>query len=719
MLFYHNTSYNGIDFLSSFVIRRPVVVSSLRALFREKRKMTTRVTPEQFNNLHLPVRWSGDFNGNGQVDEAELWVHPELVEINEYLKKRAEDPINPQAFVDAGMSYLRTPEKKKVRHPLLTEDLNTRIRIRSSFDLNSIKEGPYRDAARELVRAASLGYIYYNLQSDLDFIPHLRSVLATGDYIKIRHFWQSGGAMCVADKNPECTSLPEIQLDPNGIWWPDSWTKEDIDFLKSQYTWSNELQKKKVFTPGSMLIECDVRDQDAFEYPVSSGKFYRPVSLNKSSKIKDASKLIATHIRNAANSLAGVEPAYSQMLRMTAEAIEGEEIFDSPELYKSWIKSESKLFVTIFGSYESSSLFADPYAIKAVFESMLAIVDTSLNDLIEGARSAVGNLDEEIRGLWEDKGEIFPIRKVDAKPPVANVVRNIINSGSLNSAYVSGGFRLPNWNKQEIDVPAGERTYKTVYFGDIMAARIEGQGLAVAKAAFDDELVGELGQVVSDIPAIVYFTQSHEFGHAHVVNKTEVMSLCSEGDGSYFGAEFSDCLKSSLIDLYGEPATVALEEAKADTLGIFSIARHEVAGLITPEMAENAYRAHAGNLLRDFNLAEGELHRAGAVASFYYYVKHGVITYNSKTNRYHFDLKKLREKIDVITKELLSDYLSLDLIRVKKVKERAELLFNKGVLIVDGHGKEVRRRIGRPMKGFLDGLKIEQENLMYYEPMGV
>ena len=657
-----------------------------------------RVTQKEFNDLFLPVQWTSDKKNPGAIDKNEIWVHPSLLAINAYRSKIGQEPIDVFHLAQDAIAYLSLPEDKRVKHPLLTKDIESRMRMRFEFDLGKMEKGPYKEAVKELVKAAALADLYYNLQRDPEYVDHLSQILASDDVLRIRHFWQNGGPKCVSMKDEECTSLPGVKMDTNGVWWPEGWVTDDLVFLRKKYDWKgNELLKKKVLTPGSCIVECDSKAADAFQY---KDKWYRPVSINEFKAISTVAGMIATHLERAADVLAKDDPAYSNFLRKNASHIKDGPLFGSYELDKMWVKTTNKKLITNFGNFESYEVFGPTFGVKALMEGVIAYRNPDFQAFIDGAASSLGYTDGRMWKLWEDKDEEFPVAKVNTKAPEALVADIILNTGAANApGYVGGGFLLPNYDNYENDVPQEEQETKMVYFIPIIAARIKRQGLPIAKLAFDEKATKELGDVVENIPAMITFVQVHEMNHKRAFLDTDKV--------------FSKRLNREVVPshVYGEALSKSIEEAKGDFLGLFDLdgftnpkLYKKGHGLITREEKFKAYHAHMGNLLRDLNLGVEDEHGRGGIMEFYLLAKHGVLTYSEAKKKYDVDYNKLEAKIPDLVKELMDVYASFD----KKTMEEFDRTAQDFLA-------------ASPMAGFIAEANksgMAEDNLPYYQVNG-
>jgi hypothetical protein len=322
----------------------------------------------------------------------------------------------------------------------------------------------------------------------------------------------------------------------------------------------------------------------------------------------------------------------------------------------------------------------------------VAYVDPQMKGFIEGVSRYRGESDSRLWRLWEERGEEFPIRKVPTPEPSAFAANIVMNTGDMNSTYyVAGGFIQPNYNNYDVDVPKDEQKFKIVDFGPVMAARIRNQGLALARIAMDEKSVNEIESSVADVFPVLVFTQAHEMNHAR----------------GMYNVAYSNSLQRdvSFVDEFGRELGDAMDEAKADLLGLFEFGFYEEKGLITKAQKDNAYRAFMGSMLRDLYIGSEEGHGKATVMLFYLFTEHKVITFSEGSQRYSFDCKRLDDELPHITKEFMDAFLSFD----KKIVED-----------LDARAQNSLRM--SPMQKFIGEAKakgVPEENLPYYMVTGL
>lgn len=654
--------------------------------------MAPRVTPRDFNDLYLPIQWISDTKNPGVLGRDEMWVEPELKAINAYLRETGKPEIDPQEFVKIGVGFLRNGKSRPKNHALLLQDIASRKRIRLEFDIEKMPDGPYKDATRELVKAAALAQVYFNFQKDPYYVEHLRHVLDTKDFVRLRHFWQSKGPRCVSNKDVSCTSLvPGVTMDPNGTWWPNEFAQADVEFLTNQFKWPSDSFKKAVFTPNSRIAPAPIPSPETFTY---KGKHYKVDSINTDPHINIVAGMMAKHLRAASGLLEKTSPFFAKLLEANADHIEKGPVFGNFEFDKMWVDTSDPNLTTSFASIEGTTLLGSDVGMKAAMQAVVAYTDPSFQNYASRALQLMGEASARLYAIWEGANERYPITKTTPQPPKAIVANIILNTGIMNDPeYVAGGFNQPNYDNYEVDPPKEDQKSKLIYFGPILAARIANQGVPVARAAFGDAVAAEFDDIATNVPSSIVFVQAHEIAHSLAALDTDEVEIPGQNK------------KVKAVDVYGRELSASFEEMKADLAGLFTLRLYEERGLIDRKTRINAYKSQIGNMLRNLNIGDKQAHGRGAIMTFMLFEKYGVFAFDPKLGKYRMDLEKLEREIPYIVKDALNLYYCFDKTRVQQYYEAAKK-----------HVYETS-----PMAGFIDKVRkagLPEDNVPYYVVKG-
>jgi hypothetical protein len=118
------------------------------------------------------------------------------------------------------------------------------------------------------------------------------------------------------------------------------------------------------------------------------------------------------------------------------------------------------------------------------------------------------------------------------------------------------------------------------------------------------------------------------------------------------------------------PVRSAVEEAKADIVGLFGLAWLMEKGVLPKEKAREYYSSYVAGIFRTVRFGVAEAHGRAEMMEFNYLAQQGAITRDSKTGRYVMDYAKMPDAIASLAKELLEIEATGD-------RNRAEQWFQK------------------------------------------
>ena len=363
------------------------------------------------------------------------------------------------------------------------------------------------------------------------------------------------------------------------------------------------------------------------------------------------------------------------MVREIAQDIKTSPIYRDPEIDKLWATVNNKYLTISFGSIEEYEVQGSAYGIKALMQGVIVYNDPKLQLFFGGLSMHMAESDKRLWQIWEDRGENFPIQKISTTQSQIAVGNIIMNSGAMNApGYVAGGFVQPNCDNYEVDLPQDQQPRKIVLFGTVMSARMQNQGLSLARLSFKEQYVKEFEEVLSDVSFVAMFAKTHEDNHTRAIQVTTPIS----GNGKSTSAQAE--------------------------LGIMDLKMYSEKGLITDEQRYQMYRSFAANLLRDIYLGHEDEHGHGSILEFYLLNKHGVISYDAAEEKYDIDYAKLEGEIPNVVKEFMEVYFSLN-------KETAEAFDKKALEYLESSP------IAKHIKTLKDS-NLPSDNLPYYEVIG-
>ena len=112
-----------------------------------------------------------------------------------------------------------------------------------------------------------------------------------------------------------------------------------------------------------------------------------------------------------------------------------------------------------------------------------------------------------------------------------------------------------------------------------------------------------------------------------------------------------------------------IEEAKADTLSIYSMLYLIKKGVMPPEQRKSVMVAFLSYTLRASRYGVHEAHGLGGVVEFNWMMKHEAFLYDGKTGKYKIDFDKFEKAITSLAAEFLEIEATGDYDRAKKLFE--------------------------------------------------
>jgi hypothetical protein len=308
-------------------------------------------------------------------------------------------------------------------------------------------------------------------------------------------------------------------------------------------------------------------------------------------------------------------PALSRFLSSRAAAFLSDDYFESDV---AWMRLEDNLIDPTIGPYE---VYEDAlFGYKAAFESFLGIKDP-------GESSRLANLVAELPALERALPIAAEHKNLDrAFASPISVVDLAYAAGDTRAGVQIIAFNLPN--DPRVREQEGS---KKVMLRNVIRVKFEAILQPIAQRVLAPEQAGAVG-------FDEYFTRvlMHELAH---------------GLGpDYVTGSDGLTVNKALRDRYS-----AVEEAKADAVGTYSLAVLTERGIYTEDFLRQVYIGHVADLFRCMRFGIGEAHGKGCLSQFNYLFSKGAVDYDEAAERFVVDL----ELIPSVMSELASTYLSL------------------------------------------------------------
>ncbi|KAI9084547.1 hypothetical protein K1719_033535 [Acacia pycnantha] len=325
-------------------------------------------------------------------------------------------------------------------------------------------------------------------------------------------------------------------------------------------------------------------------------------------------------------------PSLKRLLHSKADAFLSNDYYDSDI---AWIELDSKLDVTI-GPYET---YEDKlFGYKATFEAFIGVRDDQATAQLKLFGDNLQVLEQNL-----PMDSVYKSEDVNAAP--IRVIQLIYNAGDVKGPQTVA-FNLPNDERI-----VNDRGTSMVMLKNVSEAKFKHILLPIAEGC-----VAKEQQELVDFESFFTHTICHE---------------CCHGIGPH-----------SIILPNGQKSTVrlelqefhsALEEAKADIVGLWALRFLIHKGLLSKSLLKSMYVSFLAGCFRSVRFGLEEAHGKGQALQFnWLYEKEAFIFH--KDDRFSVDFSKIEGAVESLSREILT-------IQAKGDKEAAGLLLKKyGVL---------------------------------------
>jgi hypothetical protein len=519
-------------------------------------------------------------------------------------------------FIGVFMACSRSNKSGAGRPPrfgVVAPDLSSRLakwrRVQMPYDDSGLTDNQ-RQVVQKLVDACRyLDDIFWR-QSDpeaLDLYKSLEDRKDPAD-IALRRFLMINGSRfdLLDDNRPFVGTRPM----PPGHWlYQQDLTRADID----AYLNLNPSAKAEIYSPYSIVRRED-RDLAAIPYNVA----YKPFLEKAAADLREAAALSS-------------DKMFAKFLTARAGALLDDNYYPSDIL---WLDLKNPKIDVIFAPYET---YLDGLlGVKTSYGAAVLIRNDAESKKLDLYEKYIPMIQRDL-----------PLPSVDL-PSLAGqrtpmeVVDSPFRAGDLRHGYQAVADNLPN--DPRIHQTKGT---KKIFFKNFMDARVNDVILPLVRHLMEP---GQAAQVTGDgfMAMVVMHEISHGLGPAFAKVRNRQVSI-PEAIG---------------------PIYSALEEAKADVVGMYGL-KWLVDHYAIPKSALNtSYASYVGGIFRTVRYGVGEAHGKAEIMEFNYLSEQKAITRNAEDARYHIDYQRMPEALAKLARELLQ-------IEATGNRARAEAWFNR------------------------------------------
>ncbi|CAD6241980.1 unnamed protein product [Miscanthus lutarioriparius] len=397
---------------------------------------------------------------------------------------------------------------------------------------------------------------------------------------------------------------------PGANFYPPDMDKAEFELWKSKLTDKEQKDATGFFSvikrhdslSSSSLTQSDGSDQtmtkdDLFIVPYS--KEYRS-SLEKSAELLEKASACSD------------SPCLKNLLRTKANAFLSNDYYESDI---AWMELDSNIDLTI-GPYET---YEDGlFSYKATFEAFVGIRDDT-------ATSQVKLFGDQLQDLEKNlpMDNIFKSDSISAAP--IRVINLLYNSGDVKGPQTIA-FNLPNDERI-----VNERGTSMVMLKNISEAKFK----HILKPIADACIREEQKEYVDFEP---YYT--------HIV-----CHECCHGIGPHSITLPSG--KKSTVRMELQEFHSALEEAKADIVGLWALNFLIKKGLLPKSLSQSMYVSFLAGCFRSIRFGLEEAHGKGQALQFNWLYEKGALVLHSD-GKFSVDFTKVEEAVESLSREILT-----------------------------------------------------------------
>ena len=447
--------------------------------------------------------------------------------------------------------------------------------------------------AKKLVEASQYFEQIYWRQSDPEGLALLRSLegsKAPAD-IALRRFLMINGSRYDLIRNNE-PFVGTAPMSPDHGLYPAGLTRERME----AYVRQHPEQKEALYAPQTVVR----REGDrlvAVPYHVAYKEWLDPAAraLNEAAALSEDAK-------------------FANFLRLRAKALLDDNYYASDI---AWLELENPKFDVIFAPYEV--YLDDLLGVKTSYGAAVLIRNEEESQKLALFQKYIAAIQDALPLAPEDRpskaGHRSPMEVMDAP----------FRAGDLRHGYQAVADNLPNDPRIH-----QEKGSKKIFFKNFMDARVDYVVLPMAKRLLRAD---QAAQASGDgyLATTMMHEISHELGPAY--------SRTPKG-------------RMQINEAIGPPYS-ALEEAKADVVGMFGLDWLIEHGNMPREKRTEYYASYVGGIFRTVRYGIAEAHGRAEMMEFNYLVERGAIARASKTNRYAINVEHMPAAIASLAKELL------------------------------------------------------------------
>ncbi len=377
------------------------------------------------------------------------------------------------------------------------------------------------------------------------------------------------------------------------------------------YLTLSETEAQAAMSPYSVIREAGGGTYKSVPYHVEYARWVGPMArlLNEAADLSDSE-------------------SFARFLRLKAKALQDDRYFDADT---AWIELSGNRFDIVFGPFE---VYSDGIkGVKAKYEANIEVVDQEESRRLDLYKKHLNAMEQNLPVPAEYKS------KIEGLTAQFVIVTDVIRAGESAAGYQAVAANLPN--DPEVHQKKGS---KKTFWKNMFRARFN----TIIRPVSNRLVHPEQLQYLSD-EGFFQFVLMHEISHALGPRTVKVGPNAGMPVNNAIGPEYN-----------------ALEEAKADIVGLHSLIYLMDRKIIDRKREKEYFVSYLGSLFRSVRFGLGEAHGKAAAISLNYLVANGGIIYEASTKRWSIDFPNFRQGVAKLTAELIRLEGDGDPVRVRE-----------------------------------------------------
>ncbi len=326
---------------------------------------------------------------------------------------------------------------------------------------------------------------------------------------------------------------------------------------------------------------------------------------------KAQNEIAAAKLREAA--MLAEDPGLRKYLELRATALLDDN-YQASDL--AWMDMKNNTIDVVIGPIETYE--DELYGYKAANEAYVLIKDKSWSQRLSKYAAMLPGLQKGIPVAEQYK------REKPGTDSDLNAYDAIFYSGQANSGAKTIAINLPN--DEEVQLKKGTRRLQ---LKNVMQAKFDKILMPIAQELIEPDQVAVL-----NFNAFFGNTMFHEVAHGLGIKNT------INGKGT---------VRTSIKERYS-----ALEEGKADILGLYMVQSLNQQGELTGEDIRSNYVSFLASLFRSVRFGGSDAHGRANIAAFNFLQQQGAFTRDPATGKYKVDFAKFQAGMNALTKIILT-----------------------------------------------------------------